>query len=284
MAIRNIACRLLFASSFVLSPFIGCSFSSEYSLHRQLSNQGIVAVSNDNPYVVSNVLLTREAEKSQTLRGFLEFRGNPTALAVRKEFLEDYKIDLYYLDKQETYTISDAGVESIILGPQIITEPLLSSLKRTFPAPLSPVTLSKIESTRKEVTTFVKNADLPRAKGYDDRAILHEVKNDMVAPQKEKFDFASQVMQSTQTPPIKRTETSSSGDLTHKVTFPGETLRLISFWYTGDPTNAERLSRINALEDPNLLSLGQEILIPRYLLTNLKPLPETEVNMWRANH
>ena len=81
-------------------------------------------------------------------------------------------------------------------------------------------------------------------------------------------------------------ETSSSemlgGDVIHKVSYTGETLRIISAWYTGDPANAGRIARINDINNPNLLFLGQTIRLPRYLLLRSDPLPQEEVEKNRA--
>ena len=70
---------------------------------------------------------------------------------------------------------------------------------------------------------------------------------------------------------------SSSGDIIHKVTFPGETLRIITEWYTGDANNTGRVARINGIEKPDLLKINQTVRIPRYMLKTTKPLPESEI-------
>ncbi len=72
-------------------------------------------------------------------------------------------------------------------------------------------------------------------------------------------------------------EESSSGDIIHRVTFPGETLEAITAWYTGDPANAERLARINGLDAATALRAGQNVRVPRYLLRTSKPMPRSEI-------
>ncbi len=76
---------------------------------------------------------------------------------------------------------------------------------------------------------------------------------------------------------------SASGDLIHTVSFPGETLRIITAWYTGDVNSAGRLARINGIENPNRLVIGQTIRIPRYMLANTSPFPEEEIARYNEN-
>jgi hypothetical protein len=72
----------------------------------------------------------------------------------------------------------------------------------------------------------------------------------------------------------------SGSDISHVVNFPGETLRIISSWYTGNPDNAGRIARINGIENPDVLYLGQEIRLPEYLLKRRNSFPEEEVERY----
>lgn len=73
----------------------------------------------------------------------------------------------------------------------------------------------------------------------------------------------------------------AENDIQHIVQFQGETLRLIADWYTGTPDNMQKLARINDLENPNALAMGQTIRIPRYLVTNGTPLTKKRVEDYR---
>ena len=68
------------------------------------------------------------------------------------------------------------------------------------------------------------------------------------------------------------------GDLIHYVSFPGETLAIVSTWYTGDIANSGALSRINELKTPHTLTPGQQIRIPSYLLKKKTPLPKSALS------
>lgn len=58
----------------------------------------------------------------------------------------------------------------------------------------------------------------------------------------------------------------------HTVQWPDETMVLISKWYTGDPGNAERLAEANPTVNPEHLTLGTVIFIPKKLLKNQDPM------------
>jgi len=60
--------------------------------------------------------------------------------------------------------------------------------------------------------------------------------------------------------------------LEHQVRFKGETVSLISSWYTGTPLNAKRIRNFNDLKEVRLVK-GQEILIPRRLLVRTDIIP-----------
>ena len=59
----------------------------------------------------------------------------------------------------------------------------------------------------------------------------------------------------------------------HKVRWEGETLSLIAKWYTGSQKNWKVLAKDNSWLEPNDLSVGHKIFIPRNLLKTKKPMP-----------
>ena len=59
----------------------------------------------------------------------------------------------------------------------------------------------------------------------------------------------------------------------HKVRWEGETLSLIAKWYTGSQKNWKVLAKNNSWLEPNDLSIGHKIFIPRNLLKTKKPMP-----------
>lgn len=66
-----------------------------------------------------------------------------------------------------------------------------------------------------------------------------------------------------------------SDKYSHQVKFKGESLALIAGWYTGDTKNWEQLAKVNNLENPKKIEIGQVLLIPNAMLTRFEPLPES---------
>jgi len=63
----------------------------------------------------------------------------------------------------------------------------------------------------------------------------------------------------------------------HEVKYSGETLGLISRWYTGRTDNWKLIAEVNPSIKPQRISLGDVILIPNRLVTNSDPLPRKAV-------
>ena len=60
----------------------------------------------------------------------------------------------------------------------------------------------------------------------------------------------------------------------HKVRWPGESLSLISSWYTGSSKNWRKLAKINPRLNPNRIKGGDVVRIPSGLLKTHVPLPQ----------
>lgn len=63
-------------------------------------------------------------------------------------------------------------------------------------------------------------------------------------------------------------------DLEHRVG-PGETLAVISQWYTGKPTNWAAIKGANPGLNPNKLRLGQVVIIPGDMVIRREPIPRS---------
>jgi hypothetical protein len=59
----------------------------------------------------------------------------------------------------------------------------------------------------------------------------------------------------------------------HKICWQGETLSLVSKWYTGKHNNWKKLVNHNPEVNPNRIKIGQKVYIPNYLLKTRNPLP-----------
>ena len=217
-----------------------------------LANRGPVVVSKSNPYIASNMLLSKEIELNPTLKGFLKIKGNPEALEVTKSYFSPYLMYFYYPSQKEQYILEESSGDWVIRGPEILAADSISSL--------SNMPLDAISKTKPEVEP--KSIDL----------------EDISAPSTEQ-PLVSEA------PPTTKKETTAiaddvDGDILHLVKYKGETLRLIAGWYTGQPDNAARIARINGFKDANAIILDQKIRIPRYLVTKDTPLKKDDVEFY----
>jgi|GEM_PF-2031237 len=66
-------------------------------------------------------------------------------------------------------------------------------------------------------------------------------------------------------------------NLSHTITYRGETLAVIAKWYTGTSDNWKEIKKANPNLNPNRMNLGDVILIPERLVTRRSPLPRSAV-------
>ena len=70
----------------------------------------------------------------------------------------------------------------------------------------------------------------------------------------------------------------------HKVLYPGESLSVIAEWYTGDVENWPYLAKANSKIDPEHITIGTTVLIPKNLLHTSKPMPREFVEAVAKRH
>ena len=232
----------------VLLLLSGCSFSSSSYIRGELSNKGPYVLSDNNPYLAPNVLLADVMSSSGQVKGFVEHRGTPDALEVRKSSFGPYKYYFFYLDKNEAYLLQKGFSTWIILGPQRIPGEILSDLE------------SGESGSRSKALLF-----------SEDDTVDPKVEDDFTGFTN---DRAPEPRSASQRGRSAHIRISSNGDLIHRVTFPGETVRILSAWYTGSIENVGRLSRINDIDNPDILYIEEEIRIPSYMVRQSEPLPE----------
>lgn len=117
---RGIATRFVIALT--LSLVLGCSAAS-HSTFSSLSEQGILSVSSDNPFVGANIFLASEMEESRYLYNFIKEKGSPQAIELTGREIADCELKLFYSGRQEMYTAvaqfdrSLGAKEWIVRGP-----------------------------------------------------------------------------------------------------------------------------------------------------------------------
>ncbi len=70
-------------------------------------------------------------------------------------------------------------------------------------------------------------------------------------------------------------ESGDTGDQVYTVA-PGDSLFKVAYKTTGDGSNWRQIAQANELKNPNLLNVGQSIVIPMELLTNSRSVTEEE--------
>lgn len=287
-----------------LFVFTACSgtMSSRDGLASRIIGRGPVALSPDNPYLVGNLILAREAARSSTLQGFLEHRGTPGAIEVQGSTFSSYQLFLLYPQSAapstgELYVFEQVGTDWIIDGPKPLSieqsrklqgvrysnsnrAKLLSGDDLSValggavnPLPTSiPVTRANSELYPSEPKDTAP--PLPIATPTPPTSFISPLKSTpspTVIPPLQ--DSESQIAEQQLSALINNgkshpAEISPKGDLVHYVTFSDESLPMIARWYTLDPRNTGRIARINGFKESSALSIGDIVVVPAYLVRN----------------
>lgn len=240
----------------------------------RLKNRGPVSLSSDNPFVASNMLLDQQVEESPDVKGFIEKRGAPMALEVTQEGLSRPSVHFFYPENAEYYNLEYERASWIILGPIPLTGDKLQSVLEIATSSSSGKTPSAATHTH--------------AAAVQNKATEHAVNKEEKESKQKSRDKESKKSEAKKTLPdaplIKElvakggyahAELSPKGDLVHYVKFKGETLRLISRWYTFDGKNSDKIARVSGFSPKKTLHLGDTVVIPAYLLKN-KTMPSQE--------
>lgn len=286
--------RLNLAALFLIS--VGCTKTATLrdTIMSHLRDKGPVDVVSDNPFLASSLLLSKEAESSPEMRGFIEHKGSPRAFEVRSAEGGKSTITFYYPDSREEYSFDKVDGAYIISGPFPIeakklgevqniksagsSQPAAARTPETSRTPEirqpSPKKSSPTEAPSSKPTTAPTEPPAPQQS-----APAGETRTGSAPPTgKDSLPALKTGPTPDQGAAIQEiiakhgganpAEITSKGDLVHFVTFQGETLSIIARWYTLDLINAPRIARINRLSEPNALKLGDQIIIPSYLVRN----------------
>jgi hypothetical protein len=285
-------------------------------LVNRLKNRGPVALSSENPYIAANLLLNREAENHPELRGFIDHRGIPAAMEVEQGLFSPLFIKLYYPESREYFNLEETPGTWLIDGPhRIPPETMRVVAKMTRDLPGQPTLFSEnypkqiglgdtdeISAGKSEESPYSRGASpiavpsqkkslqedpfLARLKQAEEKQKAAEGSFKSVSrkgsqPHQSRNRFtkrSAKTASTAQEPTIKHpAELTPKGDLVHYVTYPGETLSMISRWYTKNRDNAGRIARINNISNPNTLNIGDVVVIPKYLVKNKNRLTEKSV-------
>ena len=269
--------RLAFVMALICN--CACSLSKNDYLEKRLTNIGPIALSPQNPYLGPNLYITRAAEKSPLLKGFIEHRGEPEAIELQSGFFEPEKLYLYYLDKRQGYLLErkNKATEWFIRGPERMAPQILLSLNSA--GARAKQNQPKEADRQAALNREDQNRESSALKSHREPTANMPAK---VRPSSKPTPVIPQLKQKTKEKQASL-EISNSGDIIHRVSFSGETLRIIANWYTKKADNADRIARINDIKKPNVLQMGQRVRIPRYLLKNESPLTAKAVKSYLLN-
>ena len=261
-----------------------CSFLSgpRSELIRRLDGRGPVLVSDENPFIAANLLLTREMESHPEMKGFFDKRGMPAAIEVLTEYFSPTIVLAYYPAKRQVYTFEQGEESWIISGPSPLTKEKLDRVTAIsagasgpFPRGTAPRPSLGDEAMPKPDVDSPTPLKAPVVLTPNTAQIPSTGFQSPPRPLPSRFEML--VKESADTP----AEISPRGDLVHYVTFPGESLLMISRWYTLDAANSGTIARINHLKNASSLALGDTVVIPNYLLKNKNRLSEKAVEVFR---
>lgn len=266
----------------------GCSKS--FAQYGSLYDAGILPLSTDNPYLAANAFLAQEIERSSFLGAFVNEKGAPHAIQVKRG---GKSLSLYYPKSKQTYLASkvSSGATTrqwLISGPYNMSRPDFLEIRRLrLNLRAEPSLFFASTENENSINDIHRNGDkiqpqivvvqpTPTPTPKKKRRVVKSpgiVKGDAQA-----VGGSGEVIKAPPTPNAdqKAIELSKkfapraiNGDLIHQVNFDGESLESISSWYTGAIGNLGAISSANKLEPGHKLKRGESILIPVNLVTTL---------------
>lgn len=265
-----------------------------------LANRGILPLSTTDPYLGSNIFLSREMERSTYLHNFLRTRGGPTAIELTQEYGRPPHMVMFYPRTREVYAAERvlrippgqktqvrewivrgpyaierkdyrelAGLDSALNGEPVFVvwgKQQRFKQQREEADPFTPEKVVKpilppTPPPTPKPTPKKKPAPVIKARGDDiDEAEIQNYKN-LNSDQR-----ALQIAKGY-------AERGTNGDVIHSVARENETLPMISSWYTGAATNAAEIATINNLSADQIIPKGVKVRIPLKLLKKVKTMP-----------
>jgi len=209
-------------------------------------------------------------ERSPELKGFIETRGMPDALEAVKSWSKPTTLRFYYIDKKEYYSAEESDNTWILHGPQKI------------PAGGVKLLLSIVEGGENTAPPVNEKSLALRLPSSGTQEYKPNERPQAPPPAIKSLSSSGSTWDDPLLPTVLRykdtttqmAEISPNGDLVHHVSYPGESLMMITRWYTFDIRNVGRISRINDIKNPSHVDIGDTIIIPSYLVKNKKRLSE----------
>lgn len=252
------AFSLLSASCTLLSPVDPVSV-----VEARLNGRGPVYVSPDNPFLAANLFLKSEAEKSAEVAGFLKLRGMPQRIEYSRSVFGDPHLRLFYDRTRESFEATKVENVWVFDAPA----PRTATLSQAT-ASAAPIAKDNNESPSPDHQTDEPQlTDVPPKPAPRSVAKSSGFRSEVVAPQQGP-QLSAVVAKCRALGGFQPAERSPGGDLIHYVVDDRETASLIAEWYTGESAPAESILRLNRLSPTQLLTVGDQLVIPKYLVKN----------------
>lgn len=268
--------RSSFVAAFVPLLFIslanlisGCSLNASDPsevVESRLNGRGPVYVSPDNPYIAANQFLKSEAERSFVLAGLLKLRGNPQRVEYSHNIWDNPRLVLYYDKSHETLEATKVN------GTWVVEQPGASNSspgEKVYPQHAEHAATGHAESVPAEsVQKIVSNKVIsePTPANSPPKA-PNAFRSEQQAPKQGPM-LSSVVARCRELTGLSPAERSPGGDLIHYVVDDRETVALVAEWYTGEAATAGALIRLNKLTSKQSLMVGDQVVIPKYLVKN----------------
>jgi hypothetical protein len=275
---------LLFVAISSITIFMACA--SHQTAFTPLLNQGIMPVSEDNPYMGANLFLAKEMEQSVYLYNFMRDKGAPQGIELKGSSDDDVEAHFYYNSVPEEYVakpaprqksrVRDTRREWIIIGPFAVERADYNSVKQ----------LEKTSGGIFEIFGKREFLGIGPARGSGEQLKPVFIPTPVPTKRPAKHKPAAQ-KPSSEAEPVKGplnldqqalkeakelAPRDSHGDVVHTVTSKTETFQSIAQWYTSQGGNAKEIAAKNALPLDAKLNLGSKIIIPKSIVTNPKQM------------
>jgi hypothetical protein len=223
-------------------------------LYDRLSGRGPIVLGDDNPYLPANAFFQEQLKGSDVLGRFVQHNGEPTAMSLERKLYRKTRLGLYYADAG-TLCLFARGMEDWQLEK---TEQMSAQDRQSLSMQLA------------------QSGRLAQALRYQDGT------SGMAAPSGDAaFMGSGAELRGHLRPPQSAAEARltrlPNGNYQHRVTFAGETLRVIAEWYTEEPGEASALAIASGRSVATPLQIGDTVTIPKRLMRNVHPLPEAAI-------
>ena len=234
-------------------------------LQMRLDDRGPVVLGDGNADLPADAFLQQQRAESATLSDFIAKHGEPSAISLDNRFLRSARLVLYYPSENKRYLFTrwssdwdPAGAEKIQANERDAITSQMAQAGISISASETAVPARRTElASEPAAAPPAASARASTAPGEQ------ELRGRLKPPQ------AAEEARLVRLP---------NGDYRHRVTFRGETLRLLADWYTEDPKNVSAIASANRRSPTSPLRLGEEITIPKRLMRNVQALPEAAVS------